>query len=624
MVIQHNIMAMNSYRAFGVTTNKNTKSTEKLSSGYRINRAADDAAGLAISEKMRRQIRGLTRACVNAQDGVSMMQIADGTLSEAQDMLQRMNELAVQSANGTLEQKDHEHLEEEFGQLRKELDSLSYRSTFNEIPLFPVNGYEPIEASVVSSSSVVNEEEYNIIISSDGTYKTSKISPMTAVGVSETTASEGWKELADYIANDLIPDSVSKILSAFPAFGRNGGADNINVQLKVEYIDGGSNTLAYASYSYWNDGNNMNAIDSSFLVKVDSSDFNDATLNSDAKDVLKSTIAHELTHTIMQKTMTKGMTKEFPNWFKEGTAQLSGGGFVTGWNEYLQAHMSNWGVTDPSDNSHDEDLKRLLLSTGRTVEANVYGHGYLAAAYLGYLANGGTGVVTATSIASGMNKIFNSILDGKSLDEAIKENTSLSGINELTNSINNADNNAVAFIRQLVVNTQNGIGSVISPSGLSEPGHSYAGGSARENANYVPSDNAKSGDRTISLQIGSESDDSMDVKLFRMDAMALGVKFTNVYTQDSAKEAIDDVKEALERVSNVRSYYGAIQNRLEHTINNLNNVVENTTAAESRIRDTDMASEMVKYTNNQVLMQAGTAMMAQANQSKQSILSLLG
>ncbi len=622
MVIQHNIMAMNSYRAFGVTTNKNTKSTEKLSSGYRINRAADDAAGLAISEKMRRQIRGLTRACVNAQDGVSMMQIADGTLSEAQDMLQRMNELAVQSANGTLEEKDHKYLDEEFEELKNELNSLSSRSTFNEIPLFPSNGYGPSEASILADPDLIAMEEFDISISSNGTYEISKINPMTSIGISDTVAAAGYSELADYIANNLIPDSVSKILNAFPAFGRNGSADNINVQLKVEYVDGGSNILAYAHSSAYISGGEYNTVDSDFMIKVDSADFDDGTLNTDKMDMLKSTMSHELTHTIMQKTMTKGMFGGFPEWFVEGTAQLSGGGFITGWNEYLQAHMNKWGVTDPNDDSHDEDLKKLLLSTGRSVESNVYGHGYLAAAYLGYLANGGSGDVNAANIAAGMNKIFNSILDGKSLDEAIADNIG-NGITDgssLADKINRADDEAVVFIRKLVVNTANGTGSVIAPQGLSERGVS----AWRDDADYVPNEGGKIGSRTITLQIGSEATDQMDVKMFRMDAQALGIRFTNISSQEASRTAIDDVKLALERVSNVRSYYGAVQNRLEHTINNLNNVVENTTAAESRIRDTDMASEMVKYTNNQVLMQAGTAMMAQANQSKQSILSLLG
>jgi len=135
MVVQHNLTAMNSNRMLGVTTSTQAKSTEKLSSGYKINRAADDAAGLSISEKMRRQIRGLSQASLNAQDGISAVQTAEGALNEVQDMLQRMNELSVKSANGTMQSVDRQYIQQEIDALTSEIDRVACTTTFNETNL---------------------------------------------------------------------------------------------------------------------------------------------------------------------------------------------------------------------------------------------------------------------------------------------------------------------------------------------------------------------------------------------------------------------------------------------------------------------------------------------------------
>ena len=132
MVVQHNLQAMNANRMLGITSGSQAKSTEKLSSGYRINRAADDAAGLAISEKMRKQIKGLDQASTNAQDGVSCVQTAEGALTEVHSMLQRMNELAVQASNGTLSENDRNNIQDEIDQLTTEIDRVAETTKFNE------------------------------------------------------------------------------------------------------------------------------------------------------------------------------------------------------------------------------------------------------------------------------------------------------------------------------------------------------------------------------------------------------------------------------------------------------------------------------------------------------------
>jgi flagellin len=158
MVVQHNLRAMNSNRMLGVTSSQQAKSTEKLSSGYKINRAADDAAGLAISEKMRRQVRGLTKAVANAQDGISCVQTAEGALAEVHDMLQRMNELAIQSANGTNMTKDREYLDAEVQQLKSEIDRIKDSTTFNEQNL--LNG--SFSTSLQVGSEAANKIQFTI------------------------------------------------------------------------------------------------------------------------------------------------------------------------------------------------------------------------------------------------------------------------------------------------------------------------------------------------------------------------------------------------------------------------------------------------------------------------------
>ncbi len=155
MVVQHNLTAMNSNRMLGVTTSKQAKSTEKLSSGYKINRAADDAAGLSISEKMRKQIRGLTQASSNAQDGISAVQTAEGALNEVQDMLQRMNELAVKAANGTNSEDDRNYIQDEVNQLIKEIDRVSTTTKFNETYL--LKGDDANKATIANPTVTVAE-----------------------------------------------------------------------------------------------------------------------------------------------------------------------------------------------------------------------------------------------------------------------------------------------------------------------------------------------------------------------------------------------------------------------------------------------------------------------------------
>ena len=389
MVVQHNLTAMNSNRMLGVTSKSQAKSTEKLSSGYKINRAADDAAGLSISEKMRKQIRGLTQASSNAQDGISSVQTAEGALTEVHDMLQRMNELAVKAANGTNSSDDRDYIQNEVDQLVSEIDRVAETTKFNETYLLK--------------------------------------------GSSDPAAAAKTLNLA----------------------GKSAGFEGT--------LTDAGNTAATFTFTF--------------------------------KDV------------------------------------ATGDKVSAGGNNY-------------------------------TIGAATAGDVLTAADYYAKIA---TELVTANTIGAGTAATQNGI------------------------TVDNGDGTHTITINKGTVSV--------------------------------------AADLSLDLHVGADSasTNKINLSISAMTAKGLGIDGLKVDGSNGVKAtyAIDSIKSAIQTVSTQRSSLGAVQNRLEHTINNLDNVVENTTSAEASIRDTDMATEMVKYSNNNILAQAGQSMLAQANQSNQGVLSLL-
>ena len=446
MVVQHNLTAMNSNRMLGLTTSSQAKSTEKLSSGYKINRAADDAAGLAISEKMRKQIRGLTQASLNAQDGISAVQTAEGALTEVHDMLQRMNELAVKADNGTMSQSDRQNVQDEIDQLVKEVDRVSETTKFNETYLLKGgNGTNENSATVLDGAAV-------------GTINGIKLSADGADAALSTGDNIKIGEIGAALTGDTIATVADGVITDANAAA--GDIDTITVadtQKNITVTKKDGTTESYKS----------------------SADF-------------KAVYGFDVT--------------------ADGTASLS------------------LAVKDgTTDANYEVDTKGASLSgyqVGDTLNAKVW--------------VGGDGSV--------------------SLYDA--------------------------------------------------------------NAPHDP--------LMLNLHVGADStaNNKISLTIESMDATTLGIKNAagdslSVMSEKDAGISIDTISDAIAKVSRQRSALGAVQNRLEHTINNLDNVVENTTSAESQIRDTDMATEMVKYSNNNILTQAGQAMLAQANQSNQGVLSLL-
>ncbi|SKB95611.1 flagellin [Lachnospiraceae bacterium] len=635
MEIQHNLLSQNACRHFGMITTSRQKSMEKLNSGYRINRSADDAAGLSISEKMRKQIRGLTQASANAQDGISFIQTADGALNEVHSMLQRGNEIAVKAANGTLSDSDRECLQDELRCIKEEIDSIHTRTFFNELRIFPDHG--------------------------------SSLSTPTA----------GQQALTDKIATEFIPTAMSQIMNKLSGSVGNklnaldAAKTNPNtyaIDLDVSYIDGPGNTLAYMGSNFYL-GSPDRFVTESLVMKCDSADFSSNTLSPSDTQKLQSTIAHELMHGVMDVILPEGMYNDdtndnshgnFPDWFIEGTAQLVGGGYTTGWNSSLMLIASSsesaanklTAVSSYLNNGRFTLGNLQYSSSGNfTVAGRPYGHGYLACAYLCQLAGSSSQTsVSQSTLLSGANKIFNALMqneanysstgNAKSFEQVINDVLSSNGssltLAQVINNINNGENNASQFVLALTNASKStdgsglyGAGSIIAPSLNS----TNVFGSTVTTQQVLFVRNASSSSATASgsnegdiyLQVGSDplSSNRIPLKRFSINQAALGISSANVSTQASADSAISAIGAAINSVSTMRSYYGAMQNRLEHTIKNLDNVVENTTAAESRIRDTDMAEEMVEFSKTNILAQAGESMIAQTTQIPQGIISLL-
>ena len=442
MVVQHNMQAANANRMLNVTTSAQSKSTEKLSSGYRINRAADDAAGLTISEKMRKQIKGLDRASTNAEDGVSAVQTAEGALTEVHSMLQRMNELATQSANGTNSSTDRQAIQDEIDQLSTEIDRVSETTKFNETYLLK---------------------------GQNGT--TDKYMKAHDAGFAGTLAD------GDKTATFSMKIKAGESLKI-------GGTDY------DVYADGSGVTDLQAS---------VKALAANKTVEIDGT-----------------------TYTVVAKG----------------------------------------GTVDATKNQLEATTIAAKIKAGAKVKVDT--------------ADAVTAVDTtkATSIS-----VTNATDKVKEQLKAANDIGAVDGKSTVTAGTATADGTVEFTIQK---------------------GHATVADTL-----------------SFNLHVGADADSTnkITVDIDAMSSAGLGIKGINVSTEQNATYSIDAIADAISQVSSQRSALGAVQNRLEHTINNLDNVVENTTSAESRIRDTDMAEEMGNYSKNNIL--------AQANQSNQGVLSLL-
>ncbi len=488
MVVQHNLQAMNANRMLGITSGAQGKSTEKLSSGYRINRAADDAAGLAISEKMRKQIKGLDQASTNAQDGVSCVQTAEGALTEVHSMLQRMNELAVQAANGTLSENDRNNIQDEIDQLTTEIDRVAETTKFNETYLLKGNGIETRKA----------------LSAKDAGFNGTLIEGLNTATLTIKGLSEGDKITI-------------------------GGTN---------YTIGAASSSIKASVSALKDGDRVTINGKTYTI------VNSANV---------STVALRLTAASAATLIKAGSTVRFSN-------------------GVIKTALSTAAARAVGNKIGDVPSTVTVITTKQA---------YALMCKQLYLAN---------------------------------------RIGDTENSVQNAYGAVVSVAGKVYFGTSAGFSfSINKGTGAT---------AATVKFNIVKAQTKVDMAVDLNLHVGADADYSnkIGMSIDAMSSKALGIKGLNVADNNGAYAtyAIDAIADALSVVSKQRASLGAIQNRLEHTIANLDNVVENTTAAESRIRDTDMAEEMVTYSKNNILQQAGQSMLAQANQSNQGVLSLLG
>lgn len=501
MVVRSNIMALNANRQLGMNNTQVGKSLEKLASGFKINRAGDDASGLAISEKMKAQIKGLETASANSQDGISLVQTAEGALTEVHSMLNRMVELATKSANGTMKDDvDREAIQSEVDALLKEVDRIGDSTNFNGINLLdgslgsnadvytaaPANGGGLSDISIGGLSSAVKKVVVNTSVNG------------TSDGDGSATAS-------------LDKDGLLTI----NVVGKNGDGTEVsvtNIQDAIRTISSEKDATFKATVA--TDGVTENTGVSVDTTKV------------------------EATASTIAGAQTDGFSIDFDKGTQDVAQIVVTSGSSTGSIGTTRTGDKVAVALDEAKSYSASDINKMLADAG--VEGVTVSF---------------EGAKTGTDIADGLN-------------------------------IKNDANGAIT----------SGVGPKVGADGLG-----------------------------LDLQVGDTNDsfNKVTVSVDDMRSAGLGIKGLDVSTADAAGDAIQTIKDAINKVSTNRANLGALQNRLEYTINNLDVSSENLTAANSRIRDTDMAKEMMAYTKMNVLTQSAQAMLAQANQQPQSILQLL-
>lgn len=671
MIIQHNMAALNANRQYEMNIGSNKKLAEKLSSGYKVNRAADDAAGLAISEKMRRQIRGLSQSAGNIQDGVGYVQTADGALNETQDILHRMNELAVKSANGTNSKEDRQYIDEEIQQLKSELDRIFSTTSFNDKNIWgpdvedrvqigtkiqqavtfnsgmsrldvnntnsgvvPVNGYRfhADDQGVYVSWTGYNGQDYetekidwatleennyafemsNYFGADDGTNTlydgngNPVFKHRVSFTVGETTT------LEDMIAS--IDGVVMRVRESAPFYGRletNAGTLDTSREM---YFSGTSSIYAPAYASNANGGRDFEAADDTFLEAADSAG-NVLAAGSSTGNLIASPTAVTVEEA---RNSTEGWTFSF---YMEGIGKVTatsssvtcGAGDRSEtvkdlwweWREYrdvdgaLRKHKA--GKTETIGTGTLGDVMAVLTGNKDSDTPGVLSPKNGGTAKNGYIQlNFTMKADTPYTYGDGSKDTY---AGGFSLTLNIDENdTEATVLQKIKNSLNDT------VIVDLYTDSASADGlEILAPTANNRPIEVPVWGGTCE----------------FFVQGGTEAGQHITVQYDSLSIHALGLEDTNVLTEESSAKAIGQIKAALQEISTQRSTFGAYQNRLEHAYNVNRNTEENTQASESVIRDTDMAQTMVAYSNNNILMQAGQAMQAQANRMNEGVLSLL-
>ncbi|WP_153126688.1 flagellin [Peribacillus tepidiphilus] len=536
MRINHNISALNTYRQLGANAGAASKNLEKLSSGLRINRAGDDAAGLAISEKMRAQVRGLEQASRNAQDGISLIQTAEGALNETHAILQRMRELADQSANGTNTADDRKALQDEVKQLKDEIDRIGNTTEFNTQKLLNGNLKSAAGASVgqnTTTGAIVGKLAAGTSVAAaaiDAAGTAAADFQQEVINIDGTDITVNWQNLSSEEQNIIIGATTDDT-------SRQKAVDLIVSKIN-EAIDQSGKNVAHIS-GYHTAG----------VITLQS-----GTTGTDSKIALTSGTG------IYNKVMGAGATETTGTSTYNGTTIANGSKFIANINGVTME------VTLSADITNGDDMSDV-----------------------------------ATQLQTDINSAINSA-------------------NSTAGATTSAD---PGFIADVKVNAlKDGRLEIVSETGpitLSDlPGNTFV-----SDLGLSQAQTEASGNGGMTFQIGANKGQTITFGINDMRSAALGISGVDISTAAGAQNALKSLDSAIKTVSSERSKLGAVQNRLEHTINNLGTSAENLTAAESRIRDVDMAKEMMEFTKNNILSQAAQSMLAQSNQLPQGVLQLL-
>jgi flagellin len=681
MRINTNLTALNTFTQYTNNNSKIKSSVEKLSSGNAINAAADNAAGLAISEKMRAQIRGLEKASTNAQDAISLVQTAEGSLDESTAILQRMRELAVQSASDTNENEiDREALQDEFSQLQEELNDIAKNTTFNKKNL--LDGSLSQSTKTLTNTDLKNSGmTVDLGNAAAGTYNfsvTTKLESAAVAGKKPTSKEIVLGDSSSYFANSAYDNPISTTNGNVIELGANTAASSLlngNYKLSAEYGDDGGITVTATgdngqSFEAKISASELEALntdtaadrgitmkfnagaDDAFNVslgltnKIASTENNFNTLASNISKISVSIsggvtekdaeygVYANLTGAKSVKLEAGMSSVSFDNGVKvnfdtltassvdtanEATmaGTLAGTGLVEAENadKITIAYSNLQAFDDSSITNSTADTDFAITNNDGTLTATIGGKKYTvtptAAQLTGLSFTGGTAGDTATQTLT-----FND------------ENGKAAFTVDVTSTL--VENGTGDGADGTIAATAASLTAAAHANGrISNAGHNYAtifsasttDMSATTASSFSVDESANSG---LTFQVGANEGDEMTIFIDKMDANYLGVASSSVGSREAAASAIGAVDKAINQVSSQRAYLGAVQNRLDHKIANLDTSAENLTSAESQIRDVDMAKEMTNFTNANILSQAATAMLAQANSLPQGVLSLIG
>ena len=659
MRIQNNVTAMNTHRMYTNNNDAVAASAKKLSSGYRINSAADDAAGLAISEKMRSQIRGLNMATKNSQDAISLVQTAEGALQETQNMLQRMNELAVQAATGTNEDLDRTALAKEYEQLKREINDVAEQTNFNNMKILDGSlSY----AGYVRSASTAGVTNTVTTDASTANALTTINNKQAVAGVSSTAAKDATAEVT------LGNTDVASL------------KDGESFSVRIELADG--RVLNSSTFTVSASGDPATAAEvataiggASALTFEDGSDATNLEISATGTKISlaagKASGDAKVDFTGAKVTILKHHGD--PTKDREVVASKENPTAATGSQLYNNPEVAN----TPAEVEYQIDLNKVKVGDTFSVNGKTYEitepnttltNGNTAVAWNGAtdqssdlvknLAAAITGVtgaeisyttikITGTAVTAGdsasaaaSNKSAELIMGAGGQDRnttntiefdvaKMKDGDTFkisAGGQTLSVTYNDGDSRASFMNKVNTALTTNNIAGDWSVKGNALLINGAKVDSIKLESGKLPETNA------VRIQVGAleneqlaVSIDSMNTASLKLDDTALTVPGgTTSEQQDKAGEAITAVRAAINKVSDQRATLGAMQNRLDHKIANLKTTTENLSASESRIRDVDMAEEMTNFTKNNILSQAATAMLAQANSLPQNVLSLLG